>query len=75
MMGKTCSDQMCMTHKIALLLVVVGALNWGLIGVFEFNLVTWLFGAWATVVRVVYVLIGLSALMLCGAGKCCLKEK
>ena len=43
-------------------LVLVGALNWGLVGAFNWNLVEALLGRWATLVRLVYVLVGLSAL-------------
>ena len=53
--------------KIAKLLVLIGALNWGLVGVGAFintnlNVVELLLGNWPTVVAVVYVLVGLSAL-------------
>ena len=46
---------------IALILVIVGALNWGLVGAFKFNLVDTLFGEMSTMSRIVYVLVGLSA--------------
>ncbi len=47
--------------KIALLLVIIGAINWGLIGVFQFDLVAWLFGGAASVLsRIVYILVGIS---------------
>lgn len=55
--------QMSWLHKLAGVLVVVGALNWGLVGAFEWNLVEVLLGSWPVVVRVVYVLVGLSGLM------------
>lgn len=48
-------------HTVAFLLVIIGALNWGLVGLFDLNLVTTVFGAWPALVRVVYVLVGLSA--------------
>ena len=50
---------------ISALLVVVGAINWGLVGGFEFNLVDWLFVQQTdleVVARVVYVLVGLAGL-------------
>lgn len=48
--------------KIALILTIIGGLNWGSIGIFRFDLVAWLFGGQtATVSRVVYTLVGLSA--------------
>ena len=49
-----------MLNQIALILVIIGGLNWGLIGVAEFNLVSALFGEMRTIARVVYTLVGLS---------------
>ncbi len=55
---------------IAWVLVIVGGLNWGLVGFFEFNLVETLFGEMTTLTRIVYDLVGLSALyMLLMVGK------
>ena len=49
--------------RIALLLTIIGGINWGSIGLFRFDLVAWLFGGQtATVSRVIYTLVGLSAL-------------
>lgn len=46
---------------LALLLVIIGALNWGLIGLFRFDLVAALFGGQASILsRIVYSLVGLS---------------
>ena len=47
---------------IALILVIIGAINWGLIGIFEFNLVDTIFGIGSAVSRVIYTLVGLSGL-------------
>lgn len=47
---------------ISTLLLVVGGLNWGLVGLFGFDLVAALFGEMSMLSRVVYVLVGLSAL-------------
>ena len=47
---------------IALVLVVVGGLNWGLVGIFNFDLVATIFGAMSILSRVVYGLVGLSAI-------------
>jgi uncharacterized membrane protein YuzA (DUF378 family) len=47
---------------IAAVLLVVGGLNWGLVGFFNFDLVAALFGAGSPLARVVYGLVGLSAL-------------
>ena len=48
--------------KIALLLVIIGAINWGLVGIFNFNLVTTLFGDMSMISRIVYTLVGISGL-------------
>jgi uncharacterized membrane protein YuzA (DUF378 family) len=47
---------------IALVLLVIGGLNWGLIGLFEFDLVAALFGEMSAFARIVYTLVGISAL-------------
>lgn len=49
-------------NAVALLLIIIGGLNWGLVGAFEFNLVDTLFGEGAVLSRIVYVLVGLAAL-------------
>lgn len=64
------SDKMCGLHKAAWVLVWVGALNWGLVGAFNFNLVNAILGSVPTVERVVYVLVGLSALAMLACGSC-----
>jgi uncharacterized protein len=46
---------------ITLILLVVGGLNWGLVGLFSFDLVAAIFGAGSALARTVYVLVGLSA--------------
>lgn len=52
-----------MFDKIALALLVIGGLNWGLVGIFSFDLVAWLFGGTGAILsRVVYVLVALSAI-------------
>ena len=49
--------------RIALILAIIGGLNWGSIGLFRFDIVAWLFGGQtATVSRVVNTLVGLAAL-------------
>ena len=47
---------------LTLILVIVGGLNWGLVGAFDFDLVAALFGEMSALSRIVYVLVGLSAL-------------
>ena len=49
---------------IAMILVIVGGLNWGLVGAFKFDLVATIFGTMTTLSRIVYVLVGLSALYM-----------
>ncbi len=53
-------------YNIVLALVIVGALNWLLIGVFDFNLVTTLFGEMSTISRIVYSLVGISGIISLG---------
>lgn len=47
---------------IALILVIIGAINWGLIGFFNFNLVDTIFGAMSIISRIIYGLVGISGL-------------
>lgn len=49
-------------NVIALILVIIGGLNWGLIGIFEFNLVDFLFGVGSILSRLIYILVGIAAL-------------
>ncbi|MBE6709363.1 MAG: DUF378 domain-containing protein [Ruminococcaceae bacterium] len=52
-----------MLDKIALLLVIIGALNWGLVGLFSFDLVAWICGgSGAIIARVIYTVIALAGL-------------
>ena len=53
-------------NLVTLALVIVGGLNWGLVGLFNFDLVAAIFGQMSTLSRVVYVLAGLSALWQVG---------
>ena len=58
--------------KIALALVIIGAINWGLIGFFDFNLVSGIFGDATAFTRVIYALVGLSGLyMISLYGRAC----
>ena len=47
---------------ITLILVIIGAINWGLVGLFEWNLVEAIFGGAPVLVRIIYILVGLSGL-------------
>ena len=48
--------------KIALVLIIIGAINWGLIGIFRFNLVEMIFGDMTIIARIIYTLVGISGL-------------
>lgn len=48
--------------KIALVLIIIGAINWGLIGFFNFNLVETIFGQMSVMSRIIYALVGISGL-------------
>ena len=49
-------------NTVTLLLLIIGGLNWGLVGLFGFDLVATIFGEMSMLSRIVYVLVGLSAL-------------
>lgn len=51
-------------HMVAFALLLVGGLNWGLWGLFNINLVEWLLGMWPMLVKLVYILVGLSAVYI-----------
>jgi uncharacterized membrane protein YuzA (DUF378 family) len=52
-----------MLDKISLALVIVGALNWGSIGLFQFDLVAWIFGGQGAILsRIVYTLVALAGI-------------
>ena len=52
-----------MFDTIALILSIIGSLNWGLVGLFQFDLVAWLFGGQSAVFsRVIYTLVGIAGL-------------
>jgi len=52
-----------MVDRISLLLVIIGAINWGLIGIFQFDLVAYLFGGQAAAVsRIIYTVVGAAGL-------------
>jgi uncharacterized membrane protein YuzA (DUF378 family) len=48
----------------ALILLIIGGLNWGLVGVFDFDLVALIFGSMTIISRMIYVLVGLSSLYM-----------
>lgn len=52
-----------MLDKISLILVIIGAINWGSIGLFQFDIVAWMFGGQAAVVsRIIYTLVALAGI-------------
>ena len=49
--------------RIAMILNIIGGINWGLIGIFKFDLVAWIFGGQdAVLARIIYTLVGLAAI-------------
>lgn len=69
-MKKNC----CVIDVIAKILVLIGALNWGLVGIANFNLVTAIFGEMNLISRIVYIVVGLSALWLIACKLFCKKN-
>ena len=50
-------------YKICILLIIVGGINWGLVGLFDFNAAAWLFGGGQSMLaRAVFTLVGVAAL-------------
>ena len=50
---------------IALILSIIGCLNWGLVGIFQFDLVAWLFGGQGAILsRIIYTIVGLAGAWL-----------
>ena len=48
---------------LALIIAIIGSVNWGLVGIFRFDLVAWIFGGQAAVIsRIIYTLVGLAGL-------------
>ncbi len=54
---------MMIANKIALLIAIIGTLNWGLVGLFSFDLVAWIAGGPATILaRIIYVLVAIAGI-------------
>ena len=53
---------MKVVDTIALVLIIIGAINWGLVGFFNFNLVDAIFGSMSVISRIIYALVGVSGL-------------
>lgn len=56
-------DNMNTLYKIALAISIIGCINWGLVGIFNFNLVEYLFGDGTILTRIVYILVLISGLI------------
>ena len=55
-------DIMKVVKWLAIVLIIVGAINWGLVGAFHFNAVAAIFGVEGLVTRIIYILVGVSGL-------------
>ncbi len=60
---------MKMLHMVAFLLAMIGGLNWGLVGLLNFNLVNMILGSWPIVEKIVYILVGVSAVYILATHK------
>ena len=56
-------EYMEIIYKICLVFTIIGAVNWGLIGLFDFNLVTAIFEEGSMMVKIIYTLVGISGLV------------
>ena len=54
---------MNLIHKICLILMIVGGINWGLVGLFDFDLVTTITGGYNMASRVIYVVIAIASII------------
>lgn len=61
-------------RNLALVLTIIGGVNWGLVGAFDFDLVAFLFGPFSVLSRITYILVGLSALAMIFVPMCSVKE-
>ena len=71
---------MIIANIVCFILVILGALNWGLVGIFNFNLVTAIFGVYPSVMTIIlYILIAIAAIWLIisavSAGRIAFKDK
>lgn len=62
--GETYMYKVSLLDKISFLLVIIGAINWGLLGILNFNLVHFLLGFLPVLARMVYILVGLAGINL-----------
>jgi uncharacterized membrane protein YuzA (DUF378 family) len=62
-MAKPLKELKIMLDRISLVLVIIGALNWGAIGLFQFDVVAWLFGGQAAIIsRIIYTIVALAGI-------------
>ena len=54
---------MILVQKIALTFTIIGAINWGLVGIFEFNLVDYIFGNGSVLSRIIYTVVAIAGLI------------
>ena len=50
-------------QKIALVFTIIGAINWGLVGIFDFNLVNALFNSMPIIEKIIYIIVGICGLI------------
>ena len=53
---------MSIIQKIALVFTILGGITWAIVGIFNFNIVTWLFQEGSVMTRIVYIFIGISVM-------------
>ncbi len=53
-------------QKVCLVITIIGAIVWGLIGLFDFNVITYLFGTDSTIPRIIYTIVGITGLINIG---------
>lgn len=51
-------------YWLCLVLIIIGGLNWGLVGLFNFDLVAFIFGGMSVLSRIIYTVVGLAALLM-----------
>ena len=61
-MYKGGNKEMSIIQKIALVFTIIGGIAWAVVGIFNFNIVTWLFQEGSVLTRIVYIFIGICAL-------------
>ena len=51
-----------MMYKLCIALLIIGGLNWGLVGLFNFDLVAFIFGSGSLLAKIVYIIVGIAAI-------------